>query len=74
MSPKSTYNHVQETISSDVLIDKLLKARVPVNEIVTNLNTLLSTKRKFAEKDIVERLQKISKYQEKLGALSLIHI
>lgn len=60
---------LQETLAVDVLVDKLLKARIPTNEIVGVVNTCISTKRKINETYITERLDKIARYQTQLGKL-----
>lgn len=60
---------IQETIAVDIVVDKLLKARVPVKDIIANVNTCISSKRKLDETYINDRLIKIAKYQTQLGKL-----
>lgn len=59
----------QETLATDVLVDKLLKARTPSHEIVKTVNNIMSSKRKINDTYISERLAKIAKFQEQLGKL-----
>lgn len=60
---------LQETFSVDVLVDRLLKARVSPSDIIQYANCVLSSKSKLSTNYIEERLTKIASYQQQLGKL-----
>jgi putative phage-type endonuclease len=53
----------------DVLIDKFLKSKIEIPQIIEIINKCFSTRNKISRSYIDERLKKIASYQEQLGKL-----
>lgn len=62
----------QETISSDGLIDKLLRCHVEINDIVMIVNNVFSTQTKITIQNVNERMSTVKSYQDQLMLLMSI--